>query len=39
MEALYVIAGLVLYLIGIATGMNIVSQIEKDINNRTGSKK
>jgi len=38
MEALWIIAALFLYIAGIATGMYCASQIEKDIDNRTGSK-
>jgi len=35
MEALYIIGSLVIYFIGIVTGMYAASQIEKDIYKRT----
>ena len=38
MEALYIIFGLVIYMIGIVTGIYVSSQIEKDIDNRTKRK-
>ena len=34
---MYVIVGLAIYVVGIATGIYLASQIEKDIDNRTGS--
>lgn len=37
MEAMYVIVGLAIYVVGIATGIYAASQIEKDIDKRTGS--
>jgi len=38
MEAMYVIIGLAIYVVGIVTGIYLASQVEKDIDNRTGSK-
>ena len=34
MEALYIIFGLVIYIIGVVTGVYMATQIEKDINKR-----
>ena len=38
MEGLYLIGGLVLYILGIVTGLYASSQIEKDIDTRTTRK-
>tara|TARA_R110001592_G_scaffold315323_2_gene591300 strand:+ start:89598 stop:89729 length:132 start_codon:yes stop_codon:yes gene_type:complete len=35
MEAIYLIVSLVVYILGVATGIYWSSQIEKDIDNRT----
>jgi|21_taG_2_1085346.scaffolds.fasta_scaffold06892_5 uncharacterized protein YneF (UPF0154 family) len=35
MEALYIIFGIVIYFLGIITGVYAASQIEKDIDKRT----
>ena len=35
---MYVIIGLAIYVVGIVTGIYLASQVEKDIDNRTGSK-
>ena len=34
MEALYIIFGLVIYILGVVTGVYMASQIEKDIDKR-----
>jgi len=34
MEALYIIFGLVIYMVGVVTGVYMASQIEKDIDKR-----
>jgi|TARA_R110001592_G_scaffold311_1_gene1797 hypothetical protein len=34
MEALYIIFGIVIYILGIVTGMYALTQIEKDIDKR-----
>lgn len=38
MEVIYLIICLVMYVLGIATGMYAASQIEEDINKRTKNK-
>lgn len=35
MEALYIVFGIIIYAIGIVTGVYAASQIEKDIDKRT----
>tara|TARA_R110001632_G_scaffold92677_3_gene197877 strand:+ start:14088 stop:14243 length:156 start_codon:yes stop_codon:yes gene_type:complete len=37
MEIIYIAVYIVIYIAGLATGMYLASQIEKDIDNRTGS--
>ena len=38
MEALYIIFGLVIYMLGVVTGIYMASQIEDDIDKRTKRK-